>query len=277
MDSRWFTALAPSPLRFLLLIWLAGATHALATPDPLVTTTTSGTPKSPVLTSVQELSLRDISRGEDSGVALIVCGLTATGERAELRHDLPASYRRAKMYHYKYLADAHDDYWDRCFRLIYHHQGQNFIAGAMVYMTNGESDQGYNESFPEIVLTVPWGFDLKTQKFWIHADTDKMVPLPTALRGQNWTGLRFRMPLPLHRFKPEEVRALIEFRGGTVIGAEGPVDVVLLPDRIQFCPNAWRSNNTEAAAWIRKGARVLWERNFPRPGTSHDGDEVWED
>jgi hypothetical protein len=277
MHSRLFTAFDSSLFRILLLTWVAGITHVLAATDPSITPTTNGNSKTTVLTSVQELSLLHVSRVASTGIALIARGLTATGECTELRHELPTSYRRAQKYHHKYLADANDNYWDRCFRLIYRHRNQDFVAGAMVYMTNGEDDPDWYDSFPEIIMNVPWGFDVKTQKFWIHADTDKMVPLPTPLRGQSWAGLRFRMPLPLRRFKPEEAQGLIESRGGAVMDAQGPVDVVLLPDSIQFCPNSWRSHNTEAATWIHKGARVLWERNFPRPMASHDGDEEWSD
>lgn len=111
---------------------------------------------------------------------------------------------------------------------------------------------------------IPFDFDLATQTFKIRSG--ELVPLPERFRQRGFEGLHVLVPVDLEGLSKQEVEWIVQKRGGSVVGAEGPVDVIVLPDRIDFCPHSSRGRNRLAERWIRRGAKVLWERNFGRPG-----------
>ena len=110
------------------------------------------------------------------------------------------------------------------------------------------------------LTNVPWGFDLERQEFWYDATSAGLPRVPVEFGDGNWYETRFWMPLELERFRIEEARALVEVRSGLMVGPGKFAEDVLLPDDVDFIGTRHR----EAETLIRKGAFVLWERNFPR-------------
>lgn len=211
--------------------------------------------KSP-LTEVTELN---VACEDLETLTLEVEGKTASGERATVSEELPfEAYQVESEPFDRYDNDDEGDYTTACYRIVYREGSRAYVAGTVDNITDREGDP--SGTYVEL-RNVSWGFDLKTQKFWVRARPDRMSPLPRMFRRRDWAGVRFLVPLPLKRFRPEEIRTLIEGRGGVVAGREGPVDAIVLPDVFTFTGS--RPRNADAEKWMRKGASVLLEKNFP--------------
>ena len=251
---------------FLLLFAIVGSSTAALTRRPL--RIRSDAP-SPVLTSVIELDTT-ISCGE---VTLVITGLTAAGKRETIEKFVDSW--TAEEYHLKWMSDPRDGYWEACDRILLVEGGTTYIIGYQ--KRSGDSDDADTDVFYEENVAIPFDFDVKTQRCQIHID--RLAPLPVRFREQKWAGLRFVVPVNLKGLSKDETKMVIEARGGQVVDTEGPVDVVVLPDRVDFCPSEHGSRNRIAERWIRKGAKVLWERYFGRPNAPcvGDGEAEWRD
>lgn len=192
-------------------------------------------------------------------VTLEVKGRTASGEWGSARKELdPEEYQVESEPFDRYEHDDEGNYITTRHRILYRKGSRAYVAGTVDYTVDRDGDPG--GTYVDL-SNVSWGFDLKKQNFWVQPRPDRMQPMPRMFRKHDWAGVRFLVPVPLKRFRPEEVRMLVEGRGGVLAGPEGPVSVVLLPDVFTFTGS--RPRNTEAEKWIRKGASVLLEKNFP--------------
>ncbi|MEW6351452.1 MAG: hypothetical protein AB1646_20560 [Thermodesulfobacteriota bacterium] len=264
------TVIEPTVTLFLFLFAVVGT--AVSSAGTRSQRAKSSAP-SPVLTSVIELRT---DSAEDGCISLYATGLTADGKRETLEESQDS--QAMCEYHLKYMTDHLDGYWTECHRIILTVEGGNqYIVGYQEY--DGDSDDDEDDVNFNDCVTVPldFHFDVKTQKFVIH--TDRLVPLPVRFRERKWTGHRFLVPLNLQGFSKDEMRLIIEARGGQVVGPEGPVDVVVLPNRVDFCPGHWGTRNRIAERWIRNGAKVLWERYLGHPNAQPVGrdDDEWRD
>lgn len=234
----------------LLLALVSFVGSAVARPAP-------SRPASPVLTSIIELKTTVSDWGEPT---LEATGLTATGKKATIT-EVP-DCRSEEVDHVKAMTDLEDGYWTACRRLVYVENGKGYIVGWEE--RDGDSDSDDTDVSSSYGADIPFDFDLATQTFKIR--TGELVPLPERFRQRGFEGLHVLVPVDLEGLSKQEVEWIVQKRGGSVVGAEGPVDVVVLPDRIDFCPHSYRGRNRLAERWIRRGAKVLWERNFGRPG-----------
>lgn len=216
--------------------------------------------RSPVLTSVTELK----TTVEYGTVELVVTGLTAAGKKASITEELECWPE--DEHHLKYMSDPRDGYWTACYRLILGHEGKMYIVG--YEEQDGDSDSDDTDISSSYGADIPFDFDLATQTFRIRMN--ELVPLPDRFRQRDFTGVRFLVPVNLRGLSKGEAEAIIRNRGGLVVNSAGPVDVVVLPDRIDLCPNSGQSRNRLADRWFRKGAKVLWERTFGRPNAPPD-------
>jgi hypothetical protein len=208
---------------------------------------------SPVLTSVIEQK----STVDDYGtVELEVTGLTASGEKVTRSEEL--EWWPDETHHIKGISDPDDGYWTACTRMLIERDGAIYIVGYTE--EDGDRDGDSNSSYGG---DIPFEFDVSTQTF--HIRVADLAPLPTRFRQAKWTGVRFLVPVNLVGLSRGEAETIIQSRGGCIVGSDDPVDVVVLPDRTDFCPNSNRSRNRLAEKWIRRGALVLWERYFGRP------------
>lgn len=229
--------------------------------DPLRSARGESAVASPILTSI--ISLETTADWGD--VELVVAGLTATGARATRSE--PRDSWIEEDHHLRYATDPRDGYWAACYRILLEEKGVSYIVGYKE--EQGDSDDDFDDTIDSCTANVPFDFDLATQTFRIR--TSELVPVPVRFRKRAWTGLRFLVPVNLHNVSKQEAEMIIQARGGKVVGGEGsgtePVDVVVLPDRIDFCPGHVRSRNRLAEKWARKGAQVLCERFFGRTGS----------
>lgn len=202
---------------------------------------------------------------------LVATGLTAAGKRVTLTENPPCESE--EEHHLKYMSDPQDGYWTSCHRVLLAHDGKTYVVG--YEEKDGDSDDDDTDVSSTYGADIPFDFDLAAQTFRIR--TNDLIPLPTRFRQRNIAGVRFLVPLNLSGLSKGETETLLQGRGGVVVGSEGPVDVVVLPDRVDFCPNSHRSRNRLAERWVRKGARVLWERNLGRPNAPAEcgEDGVW--
>jgi hypothetical protein len=177
----------------------------------------------------------------------------------ERHHMLPESFR-VEDTPFKVEKDPRERAEDRFYRILYHNHGKDLIAGVLDYW---ERSSPHNTQLDATLTNVPCGYDPKARKFWVEADPAQMPPVPKHFRVMHrWPGKRFLVPLALEHHGLDLVKSEIEARGGYVVTCpEGPVDVVLLPDDVDF---VW-TRNKAAELWVRRGAEVLWEKNFPRP------------
>lgn len=215
---------------------------------------------SPVLTSVIELE----TTVDYGTVEMVVTGLTAAGKKATITEKLVCWPE--DEHHLKYMSDPLDGYWTACYRLILGHEGKMFIVGYQE--EDGDSDSDDADINFSYGADIPFDFDIATQSFRIR--TNELVSLPDRFRQRDFTGVRFLVPVNLRGLSKGEAEAIIQTRGGLVVNSAGPVDVVVLPDRIDLCPNSGQSRNRLADRWFRKGAKVLWERSFGRPNAPPD-------
>lgn len=240
-------------LAVLAFVALTATSHA-GSSRHVVRATPSGRP-SPVLTSVIQLE----ATYDPDVLILEATGLTATGERATVTEGRDCY--REESYHLKAMTDPRDGYWDACYRIVLETGGRRYIAG--YEEESGDSDEDDTDVSSSSSVNVPLEFDVKTQSFRIR--TEEMLPLPVRFRQKSFAGLRFLVPVNLRGFTKQEVETLIRDRGGEVVGTAGPVDVLVLPDRVDFCANSYRATNRLAERWLRKGAKVLWERYLGKP------------
>lgn len=190
---------------------------------------------------------------------LQVEGKTASGEVTTESQVLPPEEYQVESKPFdRYAHDDEGDYSSTCHRILYRKGSRTYVAGTVENTRDREGDPA---GATVELRNVSWGFDLKKQGFWVHPRPERMMPLPRMFRRRDWRGVRFLIPVPLKRYWPKEVRPLIEGRGGVLVALHGPVDVVLLPDTFTFTRS--RPRNAEAEEWIRKGASVLLEGNFP--------------
>lgn len=193
---------------------------------------------------------------------LVTEGRTPEGERVEKRHRLSKNYEVSEEHYAEAVVDEEDGYRERYYHIVYHYRGRTFVAGVHTRFSRGGPESWFEPRDWDLT-NVPWGFDVSKQRFRIEANPEQMPPMPVPFKGRNWKGLRFGIAGPLERYLVREAKLLIELRGGQVI--ENPketVDVVLVADDVDF---AW-DRNQKAEAWMRRGAKVLWEKEFPRPG-----------
>jgi len=206
-------------------------------------------------------------------VLMVVRGLTASGRRTSLSQALPSAFQMEPDFHHRWVSNPGRGLWDECRRILNRNGAVPHVVGSLVRTVDRSGKVVRSEG----VLGFSWGFDLATRKFWYKYNAAEAPVLPKPFRGENWTGINFRAPLQLVRYDLEEVESIVENWGGTIAGPEGPVDVVILPDSVDFCPTATGSRESEAEKWLRKGARVMWERNFPKPSPTKPGDDEWRD
>lgn len=75
-----------------------------------------------------------------------------------------------------------------------------------------------------------------------------------------WKGMRFLVPSTPYLPPSHTVVDGVRRRGGVLAGPEGPVDVVVLPERADLA----RVRHAAAARWIGRGALIMWEAAFLR-------------
>lgn len=207
--------------------------------------------KNPILAVEAQLVTADAG----SPVTLVIRGRTAAGSLVERKQELSSEfYVEGQSFSSGPLRAGADASSAEVYRILYKPQGKEYIVG---YMQPGASD---GQSAYAELTNVPWGFDLKSQSFWYEATPARLPYVPVEFGNGNWYAARFRMPLEFERFRPEEVRAIVKARSGVMVGPGQIAQVVLLPDDVDFISTRHR----EAELLIRKGAFVLWERNFPR-------------
>lgn len=228
----------------------------------------SGIGRSAVVTSVDHVSILLGSGVYPRSSSLVAIIRLDSGETTQLRASIEEPLGLSEEHHMKFLMDPEDGYWGLCYRALYGSGGRFYIIGHRQDVTDFDGDTATMDSS----LSIERGFDVKSMKFWYKIDINKTPVLPVRFKGREWRGVRFLIPARLEDFEREEAALLIERRGGQVVDATGPADVLLLPDRLEFCPGTLRSGHKVAAKWIRDGARVLWERDFPRPGRGDSSD-----
>lgn len=214
------------------------------------------------LTSVYELFVQTFTDTETMGaVSLHAYGRTSDGSDVERYHALPKSYRVEREPYAEFLSP--DGWYDRYHRILYNFRGRDLIAGVASYY--GVPEWPLEEwSWERSELTnVPWGYDQEKKGFWIHPSPTDMPPVPIVVRNEaDWKGRLVAIPVELEYFDRRRAREIIEYWGGRLATPEERPEIVLLPDDIDF---AWARNH-EAEVWVRRGAKLLWERNFPYPG-----------
>lgn len=151
---------------------------------------------------------------------------------------------------------------DRDFRVIYRSGDSDYIVGFAMYTTFPDKE----DRSPYVDLTQmeegkAWGFDRAMNQFWFKPDISKLPLRPEPFDEISWRGCRFWIAKPLQKKAPEQARALIENHGGRLVTHEGPVDVIVLPDGIDFTFDE-KARHRGAEQWIAKGARVLYEADF---------------
>jgi hypothetical protein len=83
-----------------------------------------------------------------------------------------------------------------------------------------------------------------------------------------WQGMRFLVPSTPYMPPSQTVVDGVQRRGGSLAGPDGPVDVVVLPERADLK----RVRHAAAARWIGRGALIMWEGAFLRTlRTPRDG------
>lgn len=193
-------------------------------------------------------------------LVLVARGTTAGGDRIERREMLPETFRIEKEPYESTPEHVPGAGCEMSYRILLNHQGQDFVAGVVVRTGMCDSFEGLH--YVDTRLTnVLWGFDPSTQKFWYDADPRTLPPRPVKFEGRSWKGLLFGLPSKLQRFTKREVKAIVKLRGARVVTWDRKVDVVLLRDDVDF---TW-TREKMAEEWMRLGAKVLWERDFPRP------------
>ncbi len=78
------------------------------------------------------------------------------------------------------------------------------------------------------------------------------------LKFRPWQGMRFHIPNPPRSQSPHTLSMGIRERGGVLVGAEGPVDILVLPETVDLS----RHRHGAAAQWVEQGAVVMWEAAF---------------
>ncbi len=191
---------------------------------------------------------------------LVASGRTDTGARIEKRRLLSEKFSIEERHYRISEVDPGEDERTRTHRVLYRHRGRAYIAGA----------HGKIASYPWVewasmggtLMNVPHGFDVEKQQIWIEPRPEEMPPLPVPFKTRSWKGLRFGIPYGLERFQEQEARAIVELRGGLVVeDCNEPVDVVLIADDTDFM---YRRNEL-VERWMRQGAQVMWEKDFPGP------------
>lgn len=193
-------------------------------------------------------------------VVLIAAGRTATGASIQKKRLLPESFRIEERHYSGVVIDPGEGERTRNYRVLYHHRGRAYIAGRLTKMSTPPWME-WNSMGGEL-MNVLHGFDVAKQQIWIEPRPEEMPPVPVPFKGGNWKGLRFGIAHWLERFLEQEAQTIIESRGGHVVkNYNDPVDVALVNDDTDFL----RTRNKMAEHWMRQGAKVLREKNFPGP------------
>lgn len=216
------------------------------------------------MTSVSGLRVHTFTDTESMGaVTLHAYGTASDGRWAERRLTLPKSYRIEKEPYMEAVLEPATGSTDRYYRILYNFRGQDRIAGVAWYYGNPALPPETWHFHRAELTNVGWGYDLEKREFWIHPNPTDMPPVPIVVREEaDWKGRLVAIPVELEYFDRRRANEIIEYWGGHVAGPGELPEIVLLPDDIDF---AW-ARNRDAEAWVRRGAKVLWETNFPYPG-----------
>lgn len=215
------------------------------------------------LTAVTGLSVHTFTATERMGaVTLHAHGTASDGRWTERRLTLPKSYRIEKEPYAELFLDPGTGFHDHYHRILYRYRGRDLIAGVASYFgIPGTPAETWDFELAKLT-NVGWGYDVKKSQFWIQPDPSDMPWSPTVLREVDWKGRLVALPVDLERYDRMKARGIIESRGGYLARPGEQPDIVLLPDDVDF---AW-TRNRDAEAWVRRGAKVLWEKNFPDAG-----------
>jgi hypothetical protein len=146
--------------------------------------------------------------------------------------------------------------WTACWHLVI--PGPRRIIGCLRRRV-GPNNHPDPTRLPETALALDFTFDTATQRFVLHRDPSRMLPLPIPL-PRPWTARRVLLPLPLDHTTPAVAKRALRARGATPAADPAGADALVLPDSADFCLFDRRSHPRTAAALLARGLRVIPER-----------------
>ena len=222
--------------RFLLLVLMAQACWAL--------------PEDPTLVRVDRCTLAARTPG---ALQLVAQGQNANGEFAEITRRAPAEYwiDPNPCRDVQGSGKRWSLHW-----LVYEATELPIIVG-FVRVRYDEGGQVEEHDLLECKVAVD--FDLKEQQFVIETpDVGDHYAVPVRFQGNQWFNYRVGL-VPLFRPIRDEVITFVRNQGAFIV-EEGPYDVLILDDRIDFALEP----HDAVDHWVRQGAQCIWERDLRR-------------
>lgn len=190
----------------------------------------------------------------DHVLDLVAEGRTRTRTWCVARARVP-SVVRASTPHRIERTPGNPRMWTACWHLVT--AGPRRIVGCLRRRV-GANNHPDPTRLPELALALDWWFDTAAQRFVLHRDPARMLPLPIPL-ARPWTARRVLLPLPLDRTTPAVARRALRTRGATPVATPAHADTLVLPDSADFCLFDRRSRPRTAAALMARGLRVIPE------------------